>query len=122
MKTTNPIDRRSLLKGSVLGGAATLFSLVPDAGLASAPHAGGQNTAPAAGGPESGAKTLGVIEQIKLEYVFQIRIDFSERVSFATPNGRRSSDPVPVPTARGKAPSSAAMVVIMMGRKRSRQA
>ena len=38
------------------------------------------------------------------------------------PSGRRSSDPVPVPRASGKPPSSAAIVVIMIGRKRSRQA
>ena len=38
------------------------------------------------------------------------------------PSGRRSSDPVPEPRASGTPPSSAAMVVIMMGRKRSRQA
>ena len=38
------------------------------------------------------------------------------------PSGRRSSEPGPVATISGKAPSSAAMVVIMMGRKRSRQA
>src|SRR5580704_14039661 len=36
------------------------------------------------------------------------------------PSGRRSS--VPVPKANGKAPKSAAMVVIRMGRKRSMQA
>ena len=35
---------------------------------------------------------------------------------------RRSSEPVPVPSASGTPPSRAAMVVIMMGRKRSRQA
>ena len=38
------------------------------------------------------------------------------------PSGRRSSAPVPVPSASGTPPSSAAMVVIMIGRKRSRQA
>ena len=38
------------------------------------------------------------------------------------PSGRRSSEPVPVPSASGRPPSSAAMVVIMIGRKRSRQA
>ncbi len=38
------------------------------------------------------------------------------------PKGRRSSEPLPEPKASGTAPSSAAMVVIMMGRKRSRQA
>lgn len=91
MKIQNPIDRRSMLKGSVLGGAVlaeSLFGLLPDPARAET-----QNTAPAAGGPESGAKTLGEIVPIKLEYVFQIRIDFSERVSFATPNGRRAYVP-----------------------------
>ena len=34
----------------------------------------------------------------------------------ATPSGRRSSDPVPVPNASGNAPSNAAIVVIMIGR------
>ena len=38
-------------------------------------------------------KQLDEIAPIKLEYVFQIRIDFSERVSFQTPNGRRSYVP-----------------------------
>jgi len=38
------------------------------------------------------------------------------------PSGRRNSDPVPVPSARGKAPSMAANVVIRMGRKRNRLA
>jgi hypothetical protein len=33
------------------------------------------------------------------------------------PSGRRSSEPVPVPSASGTAPSNAAIVVIMMGRK-----
>ncbi len=42
--------------------------------------------------------------------------------TMAMPSGRRSSEPVPVPNASGKAPSMAAMVVIMIGRKRSRQA
>ncbi len=40
----------------------------------------------------------------------------------AIPSGRRSSEPLPVPSASGTAPSSAAMVVIMIGRKRSRHA
>ena len=40
----------------------------------------------------------------------------------AMPNGWRISAPSPVPSASGIAPSSAAMVVIMMGRKRSRHA
>ena len=42
--------------------------------------------------------------------------------TMAMPSGRRSSEPMPVPSASGKPPSSAAMVVIMIGRKRSRQA
>ncbi|MGH9737930.1 MAG: DUF3237 domain-containing protein [Candidatus Acidiferrales bacterium] len=36
---------------------------------------------------------LGEIQPIKLEYVFQIRIDFQERVSFETPTGRRAYVP-----------------------------
>ena len=39
-----------------------------------------------------------------------------------TPSGWRSSDPVPLPSISGSAPNSAAIVVIMIGRKRSRQA
>ena len=42
--------------------------------------------------------------------------------TIAIPSGRRSSEPVPVPSASGNPPSSAAIVVIMIGRKRSRQA
>jgi hypothetical protein len=38
-------------------------------------------------------RQLDEIVPIKLEYVFQIRIDFSERVSFQTPNGRRAYVP-----------------------------
>ena len=38
-------------------------------------------------------ETLGEIEPIKLEYIFQIRIEFSERVSFKTPKGRRAYVP-----------------------------
>src|SRR5438445_151389 len=38
------------------------------------------------------------------------------------PSGRRSSEPVPVPSASGKAPSSAAIVVIKIGRNRCRHA
>jgi hypothetical protein len=91
MKMRNRIDRRSMLKSSVVGGAVlaeSLFNLLPGPVLAAA-----QNAAPAAAGPESGPKSLGEVVPIKLEYVFQIRIDFSERVSFATPNGRRAYVP-----------------------------
>ncbi len=38
------------------------------------------------------------------------------------PSGRRSSEPTPAPSASGSAPSIAHIVVIMIGRKRSRQA
>ena len=38
------------------------------------------------------------------------------------PSGWRSSEPAPVPSISGRAPSTAAMVVMMMGRKRSRHA
>jgi gluconate 2-dehydrogenase alpha chain len=40
----------------------------------------------------------------------------------AMPSGRRSSDPAPIPTAIGNVPMMAAIVVIMMGRKRSNAA
>jgi hypothetical protein len=42
--------------------------------------------------------------------------------TMAMPRGRRSSEPTPLPRASGSAPSSAANVVIMIGRKRNRQA
>jgi hypothetical protein len=83
-----------MIKGSVLGGAAmagSLFGMLPDPA-----EAAPQNTAPALTAP-SEPKSLDVIVPIKLEYVFQIRIDFSERVSFTTPNGRRAY----VPAASG---------------------
>jgi hypothetical protein len=90
------IDRRSMLKGSALGGAVlaeSLFGgLLPKTALAGQDaRAGAQdaNKPSASGAP----KQLGEIEQIKLEYAFQIRIDFSERVSFKTPNGRRAYVP-----------------------------
>jgi hypothetical protein len=40
----------------------------------------------------------------------------------ARPSGRRSSEPVPLPSSIGKAPSMAASVVIRIGRKRSSDA
>jgi hypothetical protein len=90
------IDRRSMLKNSALGGAIvveTLFGgLLPNA----APAAGitqGQSQTPTPSSGDGATKPLGEIEPIKLEYVFQIRIDFSERVSFQTPNGRRAYVP-----------------------------
>ena len=42
--------------------------------------------------------------------------------TIAMPSGRLSSDPIPVPIANGTPPSSAAMVVIMIGRNLSRDA
>ena len=38
------------------------------------------------------------------------------------PSGCRSSEPTPMPMASGNPPNMAAMVVIMMGRKRTRHA
>ncbi len=38
------------------------------------------------------------------------------------PSGWRSSEPVPLPTINGSAPSSAAIVVMRIGRSRNRQA
>jgi len=42
--------------------------------------------------------------------------------TIVTPNGWRSSEPVPLPSISGSAAKSAAIVVIRIGRKRSRQA
>ena len=86
MKNQNAMDRRSMLKSSIVGGAViadSLFGLLPDPALGATQNA----AAP------SEAKQLGEVVPIKLEYAFQIRIDFSERVSFATPNGRRAYVP-----------------------------
>jgi hypothetical protein len=91
MKNQNCMDRRSMLKTSAVGGAVlaeSLFRRPPDPARAAIQNA----AAPAAAAP-SDAKPLGEIVPIKLEYVFQIRIDFSERVSFATPTGRRAYVP-----------------------------
>ena len=38
------------------------------------------------------------------------------------PSGWRNSEPTPLPTINGNAPSSAAMVVMSMGRSRNKQA
>jgi hypothetical protein len=91
------IDRRSLLKGSVLGGSAILAGgllsgLLPEAVRAGQ---GGAGASPKAAQASAGGavKSLGEIEEIKLEYIFQVRIDFKERVSFQTPNGRRAYVP-----------------------------
>jgi len=93
---SRPIGRRSMLKGSALGGGALLAGgafggLLPKAAFAASEAAGEpqSETKPAGGAMQP----LGEIEPIKLEYVFQIRIDFKERVSFATPNGRRAYVP-----------------------------
>ena len=94
---TRPIGRRSMLKGSALGGGALLAGgafggLLPRAAFAASEAAGEpqSETKPAKGGA---MQPLGEIEPIKLEYAFQIRIDFKERVSFKTPNGRRAYVP-----------------------------
>ena len=83
------LDRRTILKRSALGGALLAGSLLPDLPLAADPRQLQATTTQT--NPD--AKHLDVIEPIKLEYVFQIRIDFSERVSFKTPNGRRAYVP-----------------------------
>jgi hypothetical protein len=91
MKILNRMDRRSMLRSSMVGGAAlaeSLFGLLPDSASAAT-----QTPAAPAAAPASDPKALGEIVPIKLEYAFQIRIDFSERVSFATPNGRRAYVP-----------------------------
>jgi hypothetical protein len=97
LSASRSIDRRSILKGSALGGALLAGGAL-DGRLAKAAFAASDA---AAGAPQTDTKSpaagsaepLGEIEQIKLEYVFQIRIDFKERVSFATPNGRRAYVP-----------------------------
>lgn len=91
------INRRSMLKSSALGGGAIvaeslLAGLLSQAALAADP-ASGQSQTPAQSLGAGAMKPLGKIEPIKLEYVFQIRIDFSERVSFKTPSGRRAYVP-----------------------------
>ncbi len=90
------IHRRLVLKGSMLGGAALaegLFGLLSAPALAGPQEGAAQNAAPGAGAQAARAKSLGEIVPIQLEYAFQIRIDFKERVSFATPNGRRAYVP-----------------------------
>ena len=55
--------------------------------------------------------------------VYKVRnCDNSRPPVMAMPIGRRNSEPVPEPSASGSAPSRAAMVVIMIGRKRSKAA
>src|ERR1044072_7006959 len=48
--------------------------------------------------------------------------DTNRPPTMAMPSGWRSSAPAPAPTANGRPPPMAAKVVIMIGRKRSRQA
>jgi uncharacterized protein DUF3237 len=88
--SADAIGRRAILKGSMLGGAALAGSLFP-APLSAAMARQSSSATTTQTNPD--AKHLDVIEPIKLEYVFQIKIDFSERVSFKTPNGRRSYVP-----------------------------
>ena len=91
------IGRRSMLKSSALGGGALLAgaafgALLPKAAFAASETAAERQSEPK---PVKGEtmQPLGEIEPIKLEYAFQIRIDFKERVSFKTPNGRRAYVP-----------------------------
>jgi hypothetical protein len=92
MKTNRPspampaMDRRSVLEGGarLAGGLWGALALpITDLHLQNPTHSTEGTEAP----------HLDVIESIKLEYVFQIRIDFQERVSFETPNGRRAYVP-----------------------------
>jgi hypothetical protein len=92
------IGRRSMLKGSVVGGGLALAESLFAGALPGAVHAadgpsgGSKETKPSTAETET-ATPLGEIEPIKLEYVFQIRIDFKERVSFQTPHGTRAYVP-----------------------------
>jgi hypothetical protein len=93
------IDRRSMLRNSMLGGALLAETLLAPLGAGAARASdraqskSGGSRAGAAHQADGTAKQLDVIEPIKLEYVFQIRIDFSERVSFKTPTGTRAYVP-----------------------------
>jgi hypothetical protein len=93
------MDRRSILKGSALGGALLAGGALDGFFAKAAGAVGESDAAPGASQADTSSsaaastKPLGEIEQIKLEYVFQIRIDFKERVSFQTPNGRRAYVP-----------------------------
>jgi len=83
------IDRRSMLEGGArFAGGLWAAMAFPRGSAWDRPS---QNSAPSPTGSEP--THLDVIEAIKLEYVFQIRINFDERVSFQTPNGRRSYVP-----------------------------
>jgi hypothetical protein len=80
---SNPgIDRRAMLKSSVVSSESKSAS----------PQAGAAPT-PTATSTDDFQKHLEEIEPLKLEYVFQIRIDFSQRVSFKTPTGTRAYVP-----------------------------
>jgi len=98
------IDRRAILKGSMLGGALFAENLL--APLAARASGSQETTQTTQSTPQPGAaptsvttstddsqKHLDTIEPLKLEYVFQIRIDFSQRVSFKTPTGTRAYVP-----------------------------
>jgi Protein of unknown function (DUF3237) len=96
------IDRRAILKGSVLGGAllaenvlaplASRASSVSSESKSASPQDAAASTAIATS-TDNSQKHLEAIEPLKLEYVFQIRIDFSQRVSFKTPTGTRAYVP-----------------------------
>ena len=90
--SADAIGRRAILKGSMLGGTAVLAESLFPAPL-SAAAAPRQSSGATVTQTNPNAKHLDAIEPLKLEYVFQIKIDFSERVSFKTPNGRRSYVP-----------------------------
>lgn len=97
LSANGSMDRRSMLKGSALGGAllagGALDAMLAKRAFAAGDAAAGQSESETKSPAEGSAQPLGEIEQIKLEYAFQIRIDFKERVAFATPNGRRAYVP-----------------------------
>jgi Protein of unknown function (DUF3237) len=83
------IRRRSVLEGGArLAGGLWGALALPMAAARNLPL---QNPTHSTEGSEP--PHLDVIVPIQLEYVFQIRIDFQERVSFETPNGRRAYVP-----------------------------
>jgi Protein of unknown function (DUF3237) len=91
------MGRRSLLKGSALGGAlvagGAFERFFSKTAFATADAAVRKSQTETKSPGEESVKQLGEIEPVKLEYVFQVRIDFKERVSFKTPNGRRAYVP-----------------------------
>src|ERR1019366_3774292 len=90
-------------------------------------YSAGTGSAPAGTRPASGFpadRDASPVTQMKMDgVVYSVNSWLINRPPIMViPKGRRNSDPLPEPSANGTAPSSAAMVVIMMGRKRRRHA